>query len=65
MANDIVLTDAECAALAAVDGTQAGSRMPPEIKARLSELYLVERREWPNGPLWRSTAGNRQVRNRS
>jgi len=64
MANEIALTDAELAALAAVDGTHDGSRMPPEIKARLTDLRLVERRKWPNGPLWRTTAGNRLVRNR-
>jgi hypothetical protein len=56
MVNKIALTDDELAALGAVDGMRAA------IKARLIELRLVERREWPNGPLWRTTAGNRLVR---
>jgi hypothetical protein len=56
------LTDAELAALAALDGTQAHSRMRTAMKARFAELGLVERREWPNGPLWRSAAGDRLVR---
>jgi hypothetical protein len=64
VANEIALTDDELAALAAVDGTHAGSRMRAAIKARLTELRLVERREWPNGPLWRTAAGNRLVRSR-
>jgi hypothetical protein len=25
-------------------------------------LYLIERREWPNGPLWQTPKGNRLVR---
>jgi hypothetical protein len=35
----------------------AGSRMRAVIKTR-----LIERREWPNGPFWRTAAGNRLVR---
>jgi hypothetical protein len=62
MAKEIALTDAEFAALAAIDGTPAHSRMPAEIKTRLLGLYLIERREWSNGPLWRTAAGDRRVR---
>ena len=36
--------------------------MSPEIKKRLSELRLIERRAWPNGPPWRTARGNRLVR---
>ena len=32
------------------------------LNERLRELRLIERREWPNGPLWRTTRGNRAVR---
>jgi hypothetical protein len=64
VAKEIALTDDELAAQGAVDGTHAGSRMRAAIKARLTELRLVERREWPNGPLWRTAAGNRLVRSR-
>jgi hypothetical protein len=39
------------AALAAVDGTPCQPQMRAEIKSRLMGLYLIERREWPNGPL--------------
>ncbi len=39
--------------------------MPPEIEARLRALRLIERREWPNGPLWRTTRGERRVRESS
>jgi hypothetical protein len=62
VANEIALTDDELAALAAVDGTHGGSRMRAAIKARLTELRLVERREWPNGPLWRTPKGDRRTR---
>jgi len=62
MANEPTLTKAELAALAKIDGTQKGSDMPAAIKARLTKLKLVERREWPNGPLWRTTAGNKVSR---
>jgi hypothetical protein len=51
MAKEPALTKAELAALAAVDGTPTQPKMLPEIKARLMGLYLIERREWPNGPL--------------
>jgi hypothetical protein len=30
--------------------------MPAEIETRLRALTLIERREWPNGSLWRSVA---------
>jgi len=62
MANPIVLTASEFSALGAVDGTRSQPPMLPEIKQRLRDLYLVERREWPNGPLWRTTRGDRRVR---
>jgi hypothetical protein len=62
MAKEISLGQDELAALTAVDGTHAGSRMRAAIKARLTELRLVERLQWPNGPLWRASAGNRLVR---
>jgi hypothetical protein len=61
-AEQAALTDAQLAALAAVDGTHARSRMPAAITTRLAKLGLVERREWPNGPLWRTPAGNKLVR---
>jgi hypothetical protein len=38
--------------------------MLPEIKSRLMGLYLIERREWPNGPLWRTPKGDRRARAR-
>ena len=56
------LTDAELAALRAIDGTRTQPPVPPEIHARLVELGLIERREWPNGPLWRTAGGNRRAR---
>jgi hypothetical protein len=62
MAKEPTLTKAQLAALAKVNGTQKGSNMPIAIRTRLTKLELVERREWPNGPLWRTTAGNRLVR---
>jgi len=62
MAEKIALTTAEFAALAAVDGTRAQPKLPSGINARLSALHLIERREWPDGPLWRTTIGNRCVR---
>jgi hypothetical protein len=61
MMKELALTDAEFAALAAVDGTRTQTPMPPEIEARLKDLGLVERREWPNGPLWRTAVGDRLV----
>ena len=64
MAKELALTAAEYSALAAIDGTRKQPRTPPEIKVRLTDLRLVERREWPNGPLWRTTAGNRLVQAR-
>ena len=63
MAKPIVLTAAERAALAAlVDGQRRKPSMSPEIKKRLSELRLIERRAWPNGLPWRTARGNRLVR---
>ena len=62
MANEITLTAAELAALSAADGTPTQPRMSPEIEIRLRELRLIERREWPDGPLWLTTAGLRRVR---
>jgi len=63
MAKPIVLTAAERGALAAlIDGDQKQRRMSPEIRERLSELRLIERREWPDGPPWRTARGNRLLR---
>jgi hypothetical protein len=56
------LTEAEFAALAAVDGTKKQLSTTPAIQARLSLLLLTERREWPNGTLWRTALGDRYVR---
>jgi hypothetical protein len=28
----------------------------------LRKLNLIERREWPRGPLWRTVRGDRRVR---
>ena len=51
MANPVVLTAAERGALAAlIDGDRRQPSITPEMKRRLSELRLIERREWPNGP---------------
>ena len=62
MAKAIVLTAAEFSALAAVDGTHAQPKMAAKLEARLIDLYLIERREWPYGPLWLTTPGARRVR---
>jgi hypothetical protein len=63
MANDVKLTEAELAALRGlIDGDQAQRRMSPEIRKRLSALRLIERREWPDGPPWRTALGNRVAR---
>jgi hypothetical protein len=63
MANEISLTAAELAALRAlVDGDRNPRRMSPEIRERLRELRLIERREWPNGPSWRTARGKRLAR---
>lgn len=59
---DIHLSRAEFAALAAVDGTAAQPEMTAQMQARLSTLLLIERRSWPNGPLWRTAMGNRHVK---
>jgi len=64
MAKEIALTKTELTALAAVDGTPTQPQMLPEIKARLIGLYLIERREWPNGPLWRTPKGDRRTKAR-
>jgi hypothetical protein len=64
MAKEIALTKAESTALAAVDGTPAQPKMLPEIKSRLIGLYLIERRAWPGGPLWRTPEGDRRMRAR-
>jgi hypothetical protein len=58
----IILTPSEFIALSTVDGTRTEARMLPEIKARLRDLFLIERREWPNGPMWRTVLGDRRVR---
>ena len=63
MAKEIVLTAAELSALGAlVDGDRRQRSMSAEIKKRLSELRLIERREWPNGPFWQTARGKRLVR---
>lgn len=62
MANTLVLTDAEFTALTAVSGKLRQPKMAPEIVARLRDLDLIERRSWPNGPLWRTTRGDWRVR---
>jgi len=36
--------------------------MPTKIRERLSELRLIERREWPDGPPWLTARGSRVVR---
>jgi hypothetical protein len=64
MAKETALTKTELTALAAVDGSSAQPKMPPEIKSRLMGLYLIERREWPNGPLWRTPKGDRRAKAR-
>jgi hypothetical protein len=64
MAKETALTKAELTALAAVDGTPTQPEMLPEIKSRLIGLYLIERREWPNGPLWRTPKGDRRAKAR-
>jgi hypothetical protein len=60
MAND--LSAAELAALALVDGTHTQPPMAAEVALRLRELFLIERRDWPNGPMWRTARGDRRVR---
>lgn len=63
MANPIILTDAERNALKAlVDGDRNQRPMLPEIQERLSALRLIERREWPNGPPWRTARAKRLLR---
>ena len=64
MAKEPMMTKAALAALTKVDGTPEGSDMPAVIRTRLTELKLVERRAWPNEPLWRTAAGNKRVRRR-
>jgi hypothetical protein len=64
MAKEFALTKIELSALAAVDGSPAQPKMLPEIKARLMGLYLIERREWPQGPLWRTPKGDRRTKAR-
>ena len=59
---DILLSEAEFAALSAVDGTRTQPEMKPAVELRLRTLLLTERRAWPNGPLWRTFLGNRLVR---
>jgi hypothetical protein len=58
----IILTKAEYTTLAAVDGMQTQPTMPAALQKRLSLLGLIERRQWPKGPLWRSAIGDRYVR---
>lgn len=58
----LILTEAELDALGAVDGTSSQPDMPPEIRRRLQNLGLVERRAWPDGPLWRTAFGSRHLK---
>jgi hypothetical protein len=63
MANPVDLTAAELAALRTlIDGNRRQPSMSPEIKQRLSDLRLIERREWPYGPPWRTALGKRVER---
>jgi hypothetical protein len=63
MSKPVVLTAAERGALAAlIDGDRRQLSLSPEMKKRLSELRLIERREWPDGPPWRTARGNRLLR---
>ena len=64
MGNEIVLTAPELAALKAlIDGDRRQRpSLLPSIKRRLSELKLIERREWPYGAPWRTALGKRVVR---
>ena len=63
MANPVDVTDAELAALRAlIDGDRQQPSMSPQIKQRLSDLGLIERREWPDGPPWRTALGKRVQR---
>jgi len=57
----VILTKTELTALAAVDGTPTQPDMSPEIRQRLHALGLIERRTWPNGPLWRTAFGTRHL----
>ena len=57
-----MLSKSELAALVAVDGTRAQPEMSPKIRLRLYDLGLIERREWPDGPLWRTAMGTRRAR---
>jgi hypothetical protein len=56
------LTAAEFSALSVVDGTQKQPQISAEITAHLRDLDLIERREWPRGPLWRTARGERRLR---
>jgi len=59
----IVLTDDELGALRAlIEGDRRQQPIPTKIRERLSELRLIERREWPDGPPWLTARGNRIVR---
>jgi len=63
VAKPIHLTEAERGALAAlIDGDRNQRPMSLEIQERLSALRLIERREWPNGPCWRTARGKRLLR---
>ena len=63
MAKPIVLTATERGALTAlIDGDRRQRSMSPEIRQRLSDLRLIERMEWPDGPPWRTALGKRLVR---
>ncbi len=58
----VVLTAAELLALGAIDGTLEQPPIAAKIKERLLKLFMIERREWPNGPYWRTLAGDRWLK---
>jgi len=62
MANPIVLTAAERGSLAALIDGDRRKQMSAGIRKRLSDLRLIERREWPDGPPWRTALGRRLLR---
>jgi hypothetical protein len=45
-----------------VDGSLTQPPLSPKVTARLRDLGLIERREWPDGPFWRSARGDRRLR---
>lgn len=63
MAKEIApLTTTEIAALSGVDGSRIQPKLSAAMTGRLRDLRLIERREWPDGPLWRTSRGERRLR---